>query len=58
MSTPNLKQSAIALALLQAFTINTHAQEAIPEVVIKGQLVAADRAAAAWVAEEFLERVG
>lgn len=44
MSTQNLKQSAIALALLQAFAINTHAQEAIPEVVIKGQWIATDRA--------------
>lgn len=45
MSTPNLKQSAIALALLQAFAISAHAQETMPEVVITGQSVATDRAA-------------
>ena len=45
MSTPNLKQSAVALALLQAFAISAHAQETMPEVVITGQSVAADRAA-------------
>ena len=45
MSTPNLKQSAIALALLQAFAISVHAQETMPEVVITGQWVATDRAA-------------
>lgn len=45
MSTPQLKQSAIALALLQAFAISAHAQQTMPEVVITGQSVATDRAA-------------
>ena len=45
MSTPNLKQSAIALALLQAFAISAQAQETMPEVVIKGRSVVTDRAA-------------
>ncbi|MCC6071814.1 TonB-dependent siderophore receptor [Massilia sp. GCM10020059] len=45
MSTPQLKHSAIALALLQAFAISAHAQETMPEVVITGQSVATDRAA-------------
>ena len=45
MSTPHLKQSAIALALLQAFAISVHAQETMPEVVITGRSVVTDRAA-------------
>ena len=45
MLTPHLKQSAIALALLQAYAISVHAQETMPEVVITGQSVATSRAA-------------
>ena len=45
MSTPNLKRSAIALALLQAFAISAQAQATMPEVVITGRSVVTDRAA-------------
>ncbi|MBZ2208204.1 TonB-dependent siderophore receptor [Massilia soli] len=45
MLTPHLKQSAIALALLQAYALSVHAQETMPEVVITGQSVATSRAA-------------
>ncbi|MGZ8288908.1 MAG: TonB-dependent siderophore receptor [Telluria sp.] len=44
MSTPNLKHSTIALAFLQAFATPAGAQEAMPEIVIKGQWVATERA--------------
>jgi iron complex outermembrane receptor protein len=47
MSTPHLKHSVIALALMQAFALSAHAQttsQAMPEVVVSGKWVAADRA--------------
>ncbi|RJG15536.1 TonB-dependent siderophore receptor [Massilia cavernae] len=44
MSSQNLKHTAIALALLQAFATSASAQSAMPEVVIKGQSTAAGRA--------------
>lgn len=44
MSTPNLKQSAIALALLQAFASPACAQQPMPKVVITGAWGPAERA--------------
>lgn len=45
MSSPNLKQSVIALSIVQAFAFSAHAQNTMPEVVVTGsKFVAIDRA--------------
>ena len=47
MSSPNLKHTLIALAIVQAFAVSAHAQT-MPEVVVTGsRFVATDRAGAA-----------
>jgi iron complex outermembrane receptor protein len=50
MSSPNLKQTVVALAIVQAFSVSAHAQtstQAMPEVVISAKLGASDRAGVA-----------
>lgn len=55
MSSPTLKQTVIALAIVQAFTHNAYAQqtaEALPEIVVTGsKWVASDRATVAGFSE-------
>ena len=58
MSSPNLKQSVIAHAIVQAFTFSAQAQtssQALPEVVVTGtKFVATDRASVAGFSETSL----
>ena len=58
MSSPNLKQTVVALAIVQAFTFSAHAQtssQALPEVVVTGtKFVATDRASVAGFSETSL----
>ena len=58
MSTPNLKQNVIALAIVQAFTLSVHAQtnsEPMMEVVVTGsKFVATDRASVAGFSDTSL----
>jgi iron complex outermembrane receptor protein len=55
MSSPNLKQTVIALAVVQAFTFTAQAQtsgQAMPEIVISGsKFVASDRASVGGFSE-------
>ena len=51
MSSPNLKQTVVALAIVQAFSLSAQAQsttQSVPEIIVTGtKLVAADRASVA-----------
>ena len=58
MSSPNLKQTILALSIVQAFAFSAHAQtasEAMPEIVVTGsKFVAVDRASVGGFSETSL----
>ncbi len=58
MSSPNLKQTVVALAIVQAFSLSAQAQTstvAVPEVIVSGsKWVAADRASVAGFSDASL----
>ncbi|MEJ7804954.1 MAG: TonB-dependent siderophore receptor [Telluria sp.] len=58
MSSPNLKQTVVAMAIVQAFTLSAHAQstgQSMTEIVVTGtKFVATDRASVAGFSETSL----